>query len=330
MIDVPSGTPSGTPSGGPSGIFAAALTPVHTDLAPDHALFARHCRWLLAHGCDGLSILGTTGEANAFSSSERIEILERLIAAGIPAARLLPGTGCCAIPETVALSRHATAHGVAGVLVLPPFYYKGVSDEGLFAAYSEVIERVGDAKLRVYLYHFPQMTAVPLSRALIDRLIDRYPATVVGMKDSSGDCAAMIETAAAFSGFRVFAGSDQCLLPLLRGGGVGCITAVGNVAAEISAKVLAAHRSGDTNAAETTQTRLDAVRKAIAAYPLSAGLKEIMANHCGIESWRHIRPPLTRLASAEAAALASALDRLAFAPPPFNQACGRASDGDAI
>ncbi len=300
-----------------SGVFAAALTPLHDDLAPDHALFARHCRWLLAHGCDGLSILGTTGEANVFSREERIEILDRLVAAGIPAARLMPGTGCCAIPETVALTRHATANGVAGVLVLPPFYYKGVTDEGLFAAYSEVIERVGDSRLRIYLYHFPQMTAVPLGRALIGRLIARYPETVVGMKDSSGDIAGMIETAAAFPGFRVFAGSDECLLPLLREGGVGCITAVGNVAAELAAKVFAAHRAGDAKASETAQARLNPVRQAISAYPLSAGLKEIMAGHSGIESWRNIRPPLMRLAAAEAAALASALDRLAFAPPPL-------------
>ncbi|HRK69180.1 MAG TPA: dihydrodipicolinate synthase family protein, partial [Hyphomonas sp.] len=279
----------------PSGIFAAVLTPLDGDLAPDHALFARHCRWLLAHGCDGLSILGTTGEANAFSRDERIEILERLVDAGIPASRLIPGTGCCAIPDTVALSRHATAIGAAGVLVLPPFYYKGVSDDGLFAAYSEVIERVGDDRLRVYLYHFPQMTAVPLSRALIGRLIERYPGTVAGMKDSSGDTANMIETAAAFPGFRVFAGSDESLLPVLRGDGAGCITAVGNVAAEISAKVLAAHREGDADGAEKAQARLNAVRKAIAAYPLSAGLKEIMAGYSGIESWRHIRPPLIQL-----------------------------------
>lgn len=300
-----------------SGIFAAALTPLHDDLAPDHELFARHCRWLLAHGCDGLSILGTTGEANLFSREERIEILDRLLAAGIPAASLIPGTGCCSIPETVALSRHATGRGVAGVLVLPSFYYKGVSDDGLFAAYSEVIERVADARLRIYLYHFPQMTSVPLSRDLIGRLIARYPATVVGMKDSSGDTAAMIETAAAFPGFRVFAGSDESLLPVLRGGGAGCITAVSNVAAELGAKVLAAHRAGEAKAADTVQARLSAVRQAIAIYPLSAGLKEIMAGHSGAESWRNIRPPLMRLAAAEVAALTSALDRLAFAPPPL-------------
>lgn len=300
-----------------SGIFAAALTPLHEDLSADHALFARHCRWLLDNGCDGLSILGTTGEANSFSREERIEILDRLLAAGIPAGRLMPGSGCCATPDTVALSRHATVHGVAGVLVLPPFYYKGVSEDGLFAAYSEVIERVGDGKLRLYLYHFPQMTAVPISDRLIERLLRRYPGIVAGVKDSSGDLARMIATAHAFPGFRVLAGSDECLLPLLRQGGAGCITAACNVAAFLAAKVLKAHAAGDTPAAEAAQVRLDAVRAAVSAHPLSAALKEIMAGHSGIESWRAVRPPLVRLATAEAAALASALDRLAFVPPPL-------------
>jgi 4-hydroxy-tetrahydrodipicolinate synthase len=300
-----------------SGVFAAALTPLHEDLSPDHALFARHCRWLLDNGCDGLSILGTTGEANSFSREERAEILERLLAAGIPAGRLLPGTGCCAIPDTVALTRHAVAHGVAGVLVLPPFYYKGVSDDGLFAAYSEVLERVGDGRLRVYLYHFPQMAGVPLGHRLIERLLRRYPGIVAGMKDSSGDLQGMIATARAFPGFRVLAGSDECLLPLLREGGAGCITAVGNVAAFLAAKVVKAHAAGDGAAAETAQGRLNAVRAAVSAHPLSAALKEIMAGHSGVESWRAIRPPLVKLTTAEAAALASALDRIAFTPPPL-------------
>lgn len=300
-----------------SGVFAAALTPLHEDLSPDHALFARHCRWLLDNGCDGLSILGTTGEANSFSREERTEILERLLSGGIPAGRLLPGTGCCAIPDTVALTRHAVVHGVAGVLVLPPFYYKGVSDDGLFAAYSEVIERVGDGRLRVYLYHFPQMAGVPLGRRLIERLLRRYPGIVAGMKDSSGDLDGMIATARAFPGFRVLAGSDECLLALLREGGAGCITAVDNVGAFLAAKVVKAHAAGEGAAAETAQARLNAVRAAVSAHPLSAALKEIMAGHSGVESWRAIRPPLVRLTTAEAAALASALDRIAFTPPPL-------------
>ena len=166
---------------GLGGVFAAVLTPQTADLSPDHDALAKHCRWLLDNGCDGLAVLGTTGEGNAFSVDERIAILEGLAEAGIAGETLLPGTGCCALSDTVRLTRRAVELGVAGVLVLPPFYYKNVSDEGLFAAYAEVIERIGDSRLKVYLYHFPQMSAVPLSLALIERLIKAYPDTVVGM-----------------------------------------------------------------------------------------------------------------------------------------------------
>jgi 4-hydroxy-tetrahydrodipicolinate synthase len=138
----------------PNGVFAAALTPLRDDLSVDHEAFAEHCRWLLANGCNGVAPMGTTGEANSFSVAERIEALDRLIDADIPPSRLLVGTGCCAIPDTVALTRHAVALGTGGVLALPPFYYKNVSDDGLYAAFDQVIQRVGDRRLKLYLYHF--------------------------------------------------------------------------------------------------------------------------------------------------------------------------------
>ena len=295
------------------GVFAAVLTPLDAALAPDHAALARHCRWLLANGCDGLAVLGTTGEANAFSVDERLAILDGLAEAGIPAETLLPGTGCCAVPDTVALTRRALDLGVAGVLMLPPFYYKKVSDDGLFAAYSEVIERVGDERLRVYLYHFPQMSAVPLGQALIERLLARYPGTVAGMKDSSGELDNMTRIARALPGFAVFSGWDDLLLPLLEAGGAGCITAVGNVASALAAEVYAGWRDGGAGAAHG---RLKAVRHVIAAYPLSAALKEIMARHTGDDAWRTVRPPLTRLDDGQAAALMDALDGTGFSLPP--------------
>ena len=148
-------------------------------------------------------------KANSLSVDERIALLERLVSDGIPAQVLLPGTGCCAVPDTVRLTERAVQLGVAGVLMLPPFYYKNVSDDGLFGAFAEVIERVGDGRLRVYLYHFPQMTGVPFTPALIERLLARYPETIAGMKDSSGDLANMTGAAARFPGFDVFCGSDE-------------------------------------------------------------------------------------------------------------------------
>ena len=298
------------------GVFAAVLTPLDGDLAPDRAAIARHCRWLRDNGCDGLSVLGTTGEANSFTVDERVRLLEDLIEDGIPGNVLLPGTGCCALPDTVDLTRKAVELGAAGVLMLPPFYYKNVSDDGLFASYAEVIERVGDPRLRIYLYHFPQMSGVFLGHDLIERLLKRYPDTVAGMKDSSGDVHNMIRNAHAFPGFGVLSGSDEFLLPLLKEGGVGCITAVGNVAAFLGAEVFAAWRQGDVETAERAQARLTAVRNAISALPLTAALKEVMARHTGDDEWFNIRPPLTRLSATRAADLFITLESLDFNPPP--------------
>jgi 4-hydroxy-tetrahydrodipicolinate synthase len=296
------------------GVFAAALTPLDGNLDPDHGALARHCRWLLDNGCDGLAVLGTTGEANSFGVKERMRMLDAIIDDGIPAATLLPGTGCSAIPDTVSLSRHAVEAGCAGVVMLPPFYYKGVSDDGLFAAYSEVIERVGDDRLKVYLYHFPQMSATPISYALIERLLDRYPAAVAGMKDSSGDLGNMAGAARAFPGFAIFSGSDELFLPLLQAGGAGCITAVSNVASGLAAKVYAGwKKDGEI---EADNGLLVAVRQAIVRYPLAAALKEIMARLTGDGDWRRVRPPLAPMEEGDAAALMGALDDADYSPPP--------------
>jgi 4-hydroxy-tetrahydrodipicolinate synthase len=298
------------------GVFAAVLTPLDHKGDPDIGLFVLHCRWLLANGCDGLSVLGTTGEANSLSVDERLRLLDALAEAAIPGALLLPGTGCCAIPDTVRLSAKAIEIGAGAVLMLPPFYYKNVGDDGLFAAYSEVIERLGDPRLRIVLYHFPQMSGIPLTSTLIERLRRRYPDTVLGMKDSSGDGAAMIAASRAFPGFSVFTGSDEFLLPLLEAGGAGCITAVCNVASSIAADVLNAVRRGDRAAAADHQQRLDAIRKAIVAYPLAAALKSLIARHTGDARWQNLRPPLLPLPAADAAALETALDRIGFALSP--------------
>jgi 4-hydroxy-tetrahydrodipicolinate synthase len=296
------------------GVFAAALTPLEGNLNPDHGALARHCRWLLDSGCDGLAVLGTTGEANSFGVKERIGMLDAIIADGIPPATLLPGTGCAAIPDTVSLTQHAVEAGCAGVVMLPPFYYKGVSDDGLFAAYSEVIQRVGDGRLRIYLYHFPKMSQTPLGFDLIERLVTAYPDTVVGMKDSSGDLDNMVAAAKRFPGFAVFAGSDSLLLPVIEAGGAGCITACANVACHLARRVMDDFAAGD---AAESHAALDAVRKAIEVFPLSAALKEIMAEHTGDAAWRTVRPPLTPLSADQVADLKARLGDAAATLPPL-------------
>jgi 4-hydroxy-tetrahydrodipicolinate synthase len=280
-----------------SGVFAAALTRQNADGSPDLDGMARHCRWLLANGCDGLAILGTTGEANSFSVAERIAIMESLVEAGIPASVMMPGTGCCAIPDTVTLTKRAVELGAAGVLALPPFYYKGVSDDGLVAAFSDVIERVGDDRLRLYVYHFPQMAGVPIPLGVIEELLKRYPNTVAGMKDSSGDFDNMAGAAKAFPGFEVFSGADDHFLPLLKAGGVGCITACCNIASALLGKLYATWREPGAQALHEQAT---AVRKVCASYPLVPVLKETMARHTGDDGWRAMRAPVMALSDADA------------------------------
>lgn len=291
----------------PRGVFCAALTPLTADLAPDHARFVAHCRWLLDEGCDGIALLGTTGEANSFSVGERQGLLEAAVAGGVAPERLLPGTGVAALTETVALTRHALSLGVATVVMLPPFYYKGVSEDGLFAAYAEVVERVADARLRIVLYHIPQMSAVPITVPLIDRLRARYPGVFTGIKDSAGDLAHMEALVERFPGLAVLAGADPLMLPLLRKGGAGCITATSNLVAADLAFVY--RHFGDAARAaqvEAAQARIVAARNRASRFAQMASLKVLLAARTGDDGWRRLRPPLLPLTEQEAAALLEA------------------------
>jgi 4-hydroxy-tetrahydrodipicolinate synthase len=300
----PAASPAATFKG-PTGVFSAALTPLTAELMPDHAAFAAHAQWLLAEGCDGIAMLGTTGEANSFSVAERKALLEATVAAGVAPGKLLPGTGVAAFTETVELTRHALSCGVTGVVMLPPFYYKGVSDDGLFAAYSEVLQRIGDTKLRVVLYHIPQMSAVPISHEVIERLVKAYPDAVIGIKDSSGDLANMEAMVSRFPGFSVLAGADPVMLPLRRKGGAGCITATSNLVARdlafIFRNALDESKAADVDAA---QARVVAARNKASKYPQMASLKAMMAHRTGQPGWMRLRPPLLPLTAEQAAELA--------------------------
>jgi len=291
------------------GVNAAVLTPMGPDLAPDVGLMAAHCRWLLGNGCDGLGILGTTGEANSFSVAERIAVMEGLVAAGIPAAKLMPGTGCAALTDSVELTKAARRLGCPGVLMLPPFYYKNPTDDGLFAWFSEVIGRVG-GDIKVYLYHFPQQSAVPFSLGLIGRLLKAFPGIVKGVKDSSGDYANMKAMIDAFGpeGFEVYSGSDEFLSRILHDGGAGSITAASNVNCSAGGAVVRAFRSGDAAAEEAAQAVLTATRKVATSVPLIAGLREIVARRTGNPAWRRIRPPNMPLAADQVAPYLAAFD----------------------
>src|SRR6476659_4137850 len=217
------------------GVLAPVVTPFKVDLSPDRERFIRHCQWLLSQNC-GLAPFGTTSEANSMSTNERISLVEALLAARIDPSRMMPGTGCCSIVETVELTTHAVKHGCAGVLMLPPFYYKDVSEEGLYRYFSEVVQRVGDARLRIYLYHIPPVAMIGITPGLVERLLKAYPNAIAGMKDSSGDwnntksfLDAFVTASPARTGFDVFVGSESFLLANMQNGGVGTISATANV-----------------------------------------------------------------------------------------------------
>jgi len=293
----------------PRGVLVPVLTPFHPDLAVDDRRFVDHCRWLLAEGANGLAVFGTTSEANSLSTAERVSLLEQLIENGVPPNVLMPGTGCCALPDTVALTRHAVERGCFGVLMLPPFYYKGVSDDGIFASIAEVIQRVGDARLRIYLYHIPPMAGIGFSLSLIERLLKAYPRVVAGLKDSSGDWKNTHALLEAFPGFEVFPGSETHLLDALRIGGAGCISATANVNVAAIGRLTREWKSPD---ADSMQQQITAVRAAVQKYPMVAANKAILARLQDEPGWDVVRPPLRPLAADAKAQLFASLEALQF------------------
>lgn len=282
------------------GVLAPVVTPFNEKLDPDAARFVRLCRSLLEEGLAGLAPFGTTSEANSLSLDERERLLDALLEGGVPAARLVPGTGCAALPDTVRLSRKAARAGCSGVLMLPPFYYKNVSEEGLFRSYARAIDRDDEPRLRVYLYHIPQVSQVPIPLRVIERLLAAYPGMVVGIKDSSGDFENTRAMLRAFPGFEVFVGTEKFLLANLREGGAGSITATANVNAAALGRAF-------RERTDERQREIDVVRSVFERFPLIAALKETIARRTGDPSWRALRPPLVELSPEQRDQLQQAL-----------------------
>ena len=296
------------------GVLSPVITPFKRDLSPDDDRFVKHCRWLMKHGCAGLAVFGTNSEANSMSVEEKLELLDALVKGGVPAAALMPGTGHCALSDSVKMTREAVRLGCGGVLMLPPFYYKGVSDEGLFRHFSEVIERVGDERLRLYLYHIPPVANVGITLKLIEMLLARYPGIVAGAKDSSGDWAntkAMLDQFKN-AGFDVFPGSEVFLLDGLRAGGKGCITATGNINPGAINKLFENWRGPD---ADALQKDITATRGVMQKYPMMAALKAVIAHFGRDPDWATVRPPLVELALAQSKSLMAELEARSFEMP---------------
>ena len=296
------------------GGLSPVITPFRKDYAPDEERFARHCRWLLKSGCAGLAIFGTNSEANSMSVGEKRRLLEALVKGGVSPSTLMPGTGHCALADSIELTRAAVELGCAGVLMLPPFYYKGVSDEGLYRNFAEVIERVGDERLQLYLYHIPPVSQVPITLGLIERLLSKYPGIVAGVKDSSGDWSntkAMLD-AFAREGFDVFAGSEAFLLDNMRHGGKGCITATGNVNPGAIDRLYKNWRSPD---ADKLQAGISATRKIVQKQPMIPALKATVAHFGNDAGWKTCRPPLVELSASQEEELIRDLKGVGFTMP---------------
>ena len=286
--------------------------PFRSDLSADADRLVQQCQWLLAQKV-GIAVFGTNSEANSLSVDEKIDLLDQLVDAGIDPSKLMPGTGLCALTDTVRLTQHVTRLGCAGALMLPPFYYKGVSDEGLYRSYAEVIERVGSDRLKVYLYHIPPISQIGISIGLIERLIKTYPYTVVGIKDSSGDwnnTKSMLD--AKWDDFRVFAGSEGFLLQTMQQGGAGCISATANIN---PAAIYDLYLNWQSPAAGADQKALLALRDYVQRFPMIPALKAIIAHYSSDPEWSRVRPPLVELENKQCEELIAHLTAMQFSMP---------------
>jgi 4-hydroxy-tetrahydrodipicolinate synthase len=279
------------------GVCSAVLTPLDADLRPDAARAVRFYRALLNEGCDALNILGTTGEANSVALRDRLVFMEAIATAGLPMERLMIGTGSSSVHEAIELTRAAVQFGFGGTLVLPPFYYKNVSDDGVLAYFAAICDRVDDDRARIYLYHFPQMSAMPFGLPLIARLVAAYGERIAGLKDSSGDLAYARSVADQFPDIDVFPSTEAILREARTQGFAGCISATVSLAAPLAAQIWRAEASEDAQAALTL------VRQTVAKKPLIPAVRYLTALLQGDAAWERLLPPMTALGAQEKADL---------------------------
>jgi 4-hydroxy-tetrahydrodipicolinate synthase len=284
--------------------------PLDAGLDPDVEKYIEHCRWALEEGCHGLVMFGTTGEANSFSVDERIRLLDAAIDAGIPVERMMVGTGCAALTDTVRLTRHAIDRGTKSILMLPPFYYKGASDEALAASYDRVIQRVGTRDFSLVLYHIPQVSGVPITTQLVDMIKDRHPQTLAGIKDSTGDWDHSKMLIQRYPDLAVFPGAENLLAAGLEVGGAGCISAGCNVNARAIRQLYDEAMAGNDTAARHVE--VESIRQILQRYALIPAMKQMIADAKGDPGWSRLRPPLMPLSEADAKALSADLQALDF------------------
>ncbi|NND34106.1 MAG: dihydrodipicolinate synthase family protein [Saprospiraceae bacterium] len=291
----------------PKGSYVASLTPLQSNLTADVELLVQHCKSLLAAGAQGIALLGTTGEATSFTVEERKTIMSDIIGRGIPADKILVGTGCCSYGDTIDLTRHALKCGISNILMLPPYYYKQVDDTGLFNYFEKIVNEVADEQLQVYLYHIPKLTGVNISMALLENLLGKFPDIFVGMKDSGGDLEHMTSVLDHFPGFRLFAGTEKYLLDVLRYGGAGSISATANVTVQLCHEVFTKRNDP---AADRLQEKLSALRACFDGLPFTSVLKQYLARVNNDARWLNVRPPNSLVEMSGIEALIKSIDQI--------------------
>ncbi|MEM8552479.1 MAG: dihydrodipicolinate synthase family protein [Pseudomonadota bacterium] len=289
------------------GVLAPVVTPF-VDGRPDRARLSAHCRWLLDRDC-GLAVFGTNSEGNSLSVPEKIDLIDALIEDGLDPARMMPGAGACALPDAIALCKHIAAKGCGGALTLPPFYYKDVSDDGIFAFFADLIDGVGDANLAIYLYHIPPIAGVGFSLDLIERLIAGFPDTVRGIKDSGRDDTNTFAMLERFPGWGVFPGNETNLPAFMKAGAVGTISATCNVNA---AGIVDVYKNFDAPDADVRLKRANTVRGTFSRWPMISAMKAAIAHFRDDPAWAAVRPPLLALPESEAEALLAALKEIDY------------------
>ena len=285
------------------GVIAAVATPVAEDGSPDTARATKLARSLIDNGCDGLNVLGTTGEATSFSLDERKRVMDAYKAAGLPLDRMMVGTGAAATADAVALTRYASELGFAGALVLPPFYYKGVPDDGLVAYIDNIVKATAQKAIPIYLYHYPQQSGLHWHAALLKRLLDAYGSRIVGLKDSSGDMNYAREAAAISKSFDVFPSTEAVLLEARAGAFAGCISATANLNPDLCQQ---AWSKGDQAALDAAVT----IRKLFDGKTLVSGVKTLLSHIHGDAALARVKPPLAVFPAADRAAVVAGYDQV--------------------
>ena len=280
-----------------AGIFAAAATPLRADLSIDEGKLVEHCRWLLNEGgCDGVNLLGTTGEATSFSVEQRLGAMRAIAASGLPMTRLMVGTGAAALRDAITLTKAARELRFSGALLLPPFYYKGIAEDALEAYVATIIDEACGGDLGLYLYHIPQFSAVPYPIALVERLAKRFPDALAGIKDSSGDLENAKALAARIPSIAVFPGAETMLGLAPEAGFAGCISATTNITGAIASR---GWKARGTPEGARAMTAAAAIRATMSEFPVIAAVKWLLADLRNDEEWRRVHPPLSALPEAD-------------------------------